>query len=245
MRLGLSSAAAPDASLDELLAACALRGLTALELREEDAHGVNGAPGGIDGAEAQRRARAAGVVITGFRSAAAGEDLALARLAAAAGAPVLVAGGCCVTARGDRAAELAAVGADVIVTLQGAIPAELLERVSACRCELGWDVDVDAGRVGTTAARLIAGLGRRLTHILIPGGGPENVMREGRGLGELMGVLALAGYAGTIIMAPSSTRYRMVWQSWLGRRGGTGCGSKQEDPSLVHLESVLVTGGIR
>ena len=111
MRLGLSSAAAPEASLDELLAACLRRGLVALELREEDGHGVSGAPDGIAGAEAQRRARTSGVEITGFRSRTGGEDLALARVAAGAGAPVLVAGSCCLPSRVERGAGLASVGA--------------------------------------------------------------------------------------------------------------------------------------
>ena len=40
MRLALSSAAAPDAMLEELLEAATRRGLEAVELREGDAHGV-------------------------------------------------------------------------------------------------------------------------------------------------------------------------------------------------------------
>lgn len=243
MRLGLSSAAAPEASLDELLAACLRRGLVALELREEDGHGVSGAPGGIAGAEAQRRARTSGVEITGFRSRTGGEDLALARVAAGAGAPVLVAGSCCLPSRAERGAGLASVGAEIAVTIEGDVKEEELERALACECQLAWDVDVADGNVGATAARLLPRIRDRLRHVRIVGGGPEAMMHTGKGVGELMGRLALAGYDGSIILAPSSSRFRVVWQNWLGRRGGWGCGSRQEDPSLVNLDVVL-TGGV-
>ena len=236
MRLGLSSAVAPEASLDELLAACRRRGLVALELREEDGHGVGGAPGAIRGADAQKRAGAAGVEITGFRSRTGGEDLALARVAAGAGAPVLVAGSCCVSSRAERGAGLASVGAEIVVTLQADVPVDELERALSCECQLAWDVHVAAGNVGATAARLLDNLGDRLRHVRIIGGGPEAAMQEGKGVGELMARLALAGYDGSVILAPSSTRFRVAWQSWLGRRGGWGCGSKQEDSSLVNLD---------
>jgi hypothetical protein len=243
MRLGLSSAAAPEASLDELLVACRRRGLGALELREEDGHGVSGAPGGIGGAEAQSRARAAGVEITGFRSRTGGEDLALARVAAGAGAPILVAGSCCLPSRAERGAGLVSVGAEIAVTVHGDAAEEELERALACECPLAWDVEVAGGNVGATAARLLSRLGDRLRHVRIIGGGPEAAMQEGKGVGELMGRLALSGYNGSVILAPSSSRFRVAWQAWMGRRGGWGCGSKEEDPSLVNLNAA-VTGGV-
>lgn len=241
MRLGLSSAAAPDASLDELLAACLRRGLVALELREEDGHGVSGGPEGMGGAEAQGCARSAGVEITGFRSKAGGEDLALARVAAGAGAPVLVAGSCCLPSRAERAAGLASVGAEIAVTLHGDGLEEELERALVCECQLAWDVDLAEGNVGATTARLLSRVGDRLRHVRIIGGGPEAALQEGKGVGELMGRLALAGYGGSVILAPSSPRFGVAWRSWLGRRAGWGCGSKQEDSSLVNLD-VTVTG---
>ena len=42
----------------------------------------------------------------------------------------------------------------------------------------------------------------------------------------MMRELALAGYGGSLALAPSDQRYRVVWNAWLGRRGGWGCGSK-------------------
>src|SRR5690606_19339497 len=56
MRLGLSSAAAADADIVALLAACARRGLGVLELCDEDDHGVTDSS----------TARAAAVVATDF-----------------------------------------------------------------------------------------------------------------------------------------------------------------------------------
>ena len=38
-----------------------------------------------------------------------------------------------------------------------------------------------------------------------------------------------------LILAPSSTRYRVAWETWLGRRGGWGCGSSGER-SLTALQ---------
>ena len=245
MRLGLSSAAAPDASLDELLEICVRRGLSALELREGDGHGVTGDPYGIGGAEAQERARASDVEITGLRSTIAGDDLGLARVAAAAGAPVLVAGGCCVSSRTDRAVGLSSVGAGIAVTIQGDPAPDDMELAGSCGCQVAWDVDVASGDVGAAAERILTTLGSRLRHVRILGGGPEVTMHEGRGVGELMGRLALAGYTGSVILAPSSARYRVAWQNWLGRRGGWGCGSKEEDPSLVNLNAAALAGGGR
>jgi hypothetical protein len=157
MRLGLSSAAAPDAGLDELLAACTLRGLSTLELRAGDAHGI---------------------AVAGDWSAAVS-----AGLAAAAEARVTIAG------------------------------------------------------YRTIAAEVA------LRYIRFIGGGPEAALQEGRGIGTLMGRLALAGYNGAVILAPSATRYRVAWESWLGRRGGWGCGSKSAAAELVHLPVRTATGG--
>ncbi|HET9947764.1 MAG TPA: hypothetical protein VFQ22_02445, partial [Longimicrobiales bacterium] len=106
MRLGLSSAAAPDAPLDELLAACVRRGLEVLELRDGDGHGVSEGPDAVGGAEARRRALEAGVTLSGFRAESDGSDLRLARLAVAAEAPVLVGCGCSMAFRIERARRL-------------------------------------------------------------------------------------------------------------------------------------------
>ena len=95
MRLSLSSAAAPDEALAELLAACARRGLTALELVEGHGHGVSA---GIDADRADAVCAAAldaGVEICGLHREGLdrGDLETAARLAAALEAPLVVPAG--------------------------------------------------------------------------------------------------------------------------------------------------------
>ena len=245
MRLGVSSAAAPDASFHELVEICARRGLTSLELREADAHGVSGAPTGIGGAQAQEHARSHGVGISAIRSSVGGEDLALARVALSARASVIVEGGCCVSSRLDRADGLSSVGAEVAIAVDGSISGEELTRITSRGFGVAWDAELSTGDLGRIGARMLDALESRLAHIRVLGGGPEAAMQEGRGVGELMGRLALASYAGTVILAPSTPRYRVAWERWLGRRGGWGCGSKEQDASLVNLELTGDLAGTR
>ncbi|NIP78159.1 MAG: hypothetical protein GWM90_02720 [Gemmatimonadetes bacterium] len=255
MRLGLSSAAAPDAPLSELLAACARRGLATLELEEGHGHGLE--PGLRSLAaprDAAARIEAAGVSLAGFRVArgstarlpgsAAGateEDAAdaatWARFARALGAPALVP----LHGPVDRRAALALRRAGVPVL--GILPpdpfadpalASLVDPGSE-GLPLAWDADGAVTDLDVVAPRLLDRAGARLRHIRIPGGGPESAGREGLGVGTLAARLALAGYAGTVALAPSSARFRVVWDAWLGRRGGWGCGSAGEDRSLVSL----------
>ena len=66
MRLGLSSEAAPDASVEDLIRYARHRGLAALEFREGDAHGIDAGSSGLAGAAAAAEAvRAAGLTLTG------------------------------------------------------------------------------------------------------------------------------------------------------------------------------------
>lgn len=75
----------------------------------------------------------------------------------------------------------------------------------------------------------------RLRYIRFRGGGPEAAQQSGLGVGALMARLALARFAGPLVLAPSTPKYRYIWHAWLGRAGGWGCGSKQADASLVSL----------
>jgi hypothetical protein len=241
MRLGLSSAAAPDADLSELLLACARRGLAALELRDGDAHGVTGGPDGIDGGEARRMAQEAGVELVGFRSGGAANDEWLGQLAAEADTPVLVDGDDDVARRIQRATSLQAAGARVCVVVVGDVPTDVLEAVVSARFPVAWDGHVAAGDLGAAGERILRTAGQDLHHVRLIGGGPETAMHEGRGVGELMGRLALAGSAGSLVLAPGSARYRVAWERWLGRRGGWGCGSKTADPTLVSFDAPAPT----
>ena len=95
MRLALSSAAAPDASLEELLDACARRGIDALELEEGHGHGLDADTVSSEAAaEAAARAADAGVDLAGFRLAIplprAADAAGLIGFARALGAPLHV-----------------------------------------------------------------------------------------------------------------------------------------------------------
>lgn len=245
MRLGLSSVAAPGADLDGLLAACGRRGLFALELdMGDDGHAATWLPDGMGTPALRDRATAVGVAISGVRTHRVRDDGGAARLAGRAGAPVLVAGGPVIAGRVGRATELRSSGAEVAVVVDGGAVPRDLERVMAAGLDLAWDADAAAGDLGGVVARILGLVGDGLRHVRILGGGPEATMHEGRGIGELMARLALAGYGGPVILAPGSTRYRVAWEGWLGRRGGWGCGSRTADPSLVRVEpSVLAAGG--
>src|SRR5690606_7561036 len=98
-----------------------------------------------------------------------------------------------------------------------------------------WDVDASARDVTADAILVLRDSSIVPACIRLIGGGPEAAMLEGHGIGNLMGRLALAGFDGAVVLAPSADRYRVAWSTWLGRRGGWGCGSKAEDRDLVRL----------
>jgi hypothetical protein len=242
MRLGLSSEAAPDASLGELLDAVVRRGLTTLELRDGDAHGVAPEDRALSGAVAAKRAAAAEVTITGYRMARTGHDLWLARLSAELGAPVILGGPDEITTRIDRASQMVVAGAQVAVVLRGDSAEDDAALAASAGLALAWEAEPGLGSLGRMAESLLQRFPGELRHIRLIGGGPEAAMQEGKGVGELMRCLALTGYQGTLVLAPSTTRYRVAWQTWLGRRGGRGRGSNTADPSLVSLAGPVSTG---
>jgi hypothetical protein len=243
MRLGLSSAAAPDAGLDELLAACTLRGLSTLELRAGDAHGIAVAGDWSAAVSAGLAAAAeARVTIAGYRTIAASDARQLARLSDALGCPILVSDEGDMGATITRARRISAAGGRALVLARG--PAlQWHPAITRSGLEYGWEVDASCGDVAADAELVLQQAEVALRYIRFIGGGPEAALQEGRGIGTLMGRLALAGYNGAVILAPSATRYRVAWESWLGRRGGWGCGSKSAAAELVHLPVRTATGG--
>jgi sugar phosphate isomerase/epimerase len=242
MRLGLSSGAAPDATLAELLAACRRRGLAGVELVEGHAHGVSpagrdapaaGAPGADDG----------GPRVLAFRCATETSALsdAAARLSRRLGCPVI-------SPTIPSATLLERTGAryrDEGGTLLLACPSEPGEARRAAELAgragpavaLSWDL-APGGVSAHTTGDMLAAAGAALRHVRLFGGGPEAVLLEGRGIGELAVQLALAHYDGPLVLTPSTDSYRQAWRSWLGRRGGWGCGSSRERGTLVTLTKV-------
>ena len=227
MRLGLSSAAAPDLDLGALAEVARRRGLYALELRAGDAHGV-ALDDSAHWGDALAALGSAGVACAAYRAADGAPAAALAALSQALGACVVLAGERAI----ERAAGVRTQGGRAAVLVRGADAVGEAETVIAAGADVAWEADPYAAHVGDQARALLP-MGERLVHVTLVGGGPEVAMQQGQGVGELMGRIALAGWDGAVAVAPSSPRYRVAWQQWLGRRGGTGCGSKGSDASLV------------
>lgn len=234
MKLGLSSAAAPAAHFDDLIATCARRGLAALELCAGDGHGIR-APDGPDAGDAARRAHQAGIAVTAMRSMSPDHDEDAAIAAKAMGAAILVDGASPVESKLSRAARLADTGAEVAIALSHAAPRAELGAIMNAGLPLAWTIDPASGDAGTIAKRVLDAAGDRLEHVQLMGGGPESAMHEGAGIGEAMSVLAMSSYNGTFVIRPSSSRYRIAWERWLDLRGGWGCGSKPDAASHIMI----------
>lgn len=244
MRLGLCSSAAPDATLAELVEACRRRGLAALELRQGDAHGLH--PGGmLDEVRSVAPVAGVGPSLTGYRPTLEADDEWLGRLSEVLQLSILLEGPADPRQRIARAGGIAEAGGRVVMVVHGERGLEDADHFAGADFDLAWDVDPERGSIGADARRLLDRLGDRLSHVRLLGGGPEVSFHEGRGVGEMMGLLALEGYGGTVILAPRESRYRLAWQAWLGRRGGWGCGSRTSDGSLVELTPIKAEGGGR
>ncbi|MCC6350690.1 MAG: hypothetical protein IT347_13980 [Candidatus Eisenbacteria bacterium] len=243
MRLGLCSAVAPGAGLEELLMAVRRRGLSGLELRAGDAHGV--APEDLAGAAtAAGRARREGVEIGGYRVTSPPKDDRLVTLAKLLEAPLLLDASWESQVRLRWGAWAAAEGAAVAFVVRGPEPMVEARRAVEAGLDLAWDAEPATAPPGTIARVLVAEFGIRLTHVRLHGGGPEAQLQEGLGIGEMTGYLALAGYEGTFVLTPTSERHRAAWQAWLGRGGGWGCGSRTAEPRLVDMSRLATrTGG--
>jgi len=116
MRLGLCSGAAPDASFPDLLRAAARRGLSTLELREADGHGID-VESPLTAAAAAEGASASGVLITGYRAGESSDLRPLARIGELLGAPILIGGRADVEARISCALGVVDEGASAAVVV--------------------------------------------------------------------------------------------------------------------------------
>lgn len=244
MRLTLSTAAAQDLTIPELLEACRLRGLAGLELVAGHAHGIGPGTDLREIAEARAAAAEAGVVIAAYRAASRNQAMGegAARLSVALSAPVVVPAS--EVMDDDAIATAATLYARVggVLLLEHPSDAEsaaalrrLAERVGGNALGLAWEADPADPRFAADAKDVLQGAGPFLRHVRLLGGGPEAAGQEGQGIGAMMARLTLAGFRGSLAIAPSTDRYRMAWSAWLGRRGGWGCGSKTADPGLVSL----------
>jgi hypothetical protein len=234
MQLALSSAAAPDLSLEALLEGCRRRGLAGLELV------ARGAPPS-DAAAIATVCREGGITLLAVallddQPASLDTGLSLAReLGVAALLPASAASLNTVRRHIDAGGRLLLRhGTD------GSAAAAARETVAALpagTAALAWEVD--PGRDEAVEVPLVlAETGADLAYIRLRGGGPESEGQTGLGVGALMARLALGRYSGPIVLTPSTPSYHHVWRTWLSRDGGWGCGSKRSDPSLVVLPGV-------
>jgi hypothetical protein len=232
MRLGLGSGADPDATAAELAEACARRGLHALEVSAAD-----DAFASLDQFASADLGH--GVTLVGILAAAAATEDATAMARRLAVPVIMDRGG----DNGDNAAAVAAASVTAVANVS-AVPlmrgaAEEWLQLLPASMPFAWQVDESVPDPAGDAARLLR-LGSGPVLIRLVGGGPETALQDGRGVGALMRVLALAGYTGPLVVTPSSRRYRVAWSSWLGRRGGWGCGSSGDarTTTSLHLTGV-------
>lgn len=243
MTLGLSSAAAPDLSAEVLIAACRARGMHAIELRCGDAHGASSV---ADAVRVRDIAARAGVAVVGLMTGSTEVD-----------APRSV----CFTADVARLASLSLVFDSPVIVNHGSITQRIMlagsivnaggDALPLVHCVLDAHMAVESGRsyawhvdpAHTDICEMLLDLpdaGVSLGYIGFSGGGPESPLNDGRGVGTFMARLALTGYRGALILSPSSHQYRVIWRTWLGRRGW-GCGSRT-DADLVVLDHSHVAG---
>jgi hypothetical protein len=227
MRLGLSSAAAPGASVAELVTACSARGLSALEIvvEHEDVYQL---------AREIVAAQDHGVSISGLLSRDSTDAPSLSALARVTGTPVIVADDCELKDRIDRVRAVTTRGGEALVLVRGPLE-KWLDSVIASRVRFAWQVDHTSAHPAEDADRILEQ--GRIEYVRLVGGGPESAMQEGKGIGALMRRLTLAGCDAPLILTPSSPSYRVAWAAWLGRRGGWGCGSKAGNQAVIPIHS--------
>lgn len=244
MLTALSSAAAPRATLDELLAGLTRHGLSALELHVGHAHGVDGAstPAAIDAAV--RRLREAGVRVVALHDDlhndhAAPSD-ALGDTVRALDTRWTIGRSRPLAARIERANWARNAGVPVAVLVGGPSAVADAGDVRRAGHAVVWDAHPDDAPLAPQCERVLAACGGSLVAVRLCGGGPEGSLHEGRGLGGVMARLTLAGFDGALVLAPSDRKYHVLWDTWLGRHSGWGCGSRAADPAGQHQRPLPV-----
>lgn len=208
MRLALSSAASPGATLPQLAEACVRRGLEGIFLCGSHAQ----AP--VSGDLSTR--------IVGVESRWPA--------AAAVGGPVVVPAGevdldelPATAARCERAGARLLIAVPTDAGLAG-VWRERLDTLGSRAVGLAWEVVPDGATLRSAGAVLEA-LRPHLSLVRLFGGGPEALGQTGLGVGPLMAHLALARFTGDLVIGPSRPELVRAWEAWLRRRAGTGCGS--------------------
>ncbi len=225
MGLVLSGAAAPGLAPIELYAACKARGLEGVELvlgPDDDALAV---------AEA---ASASGACVVALRVEAVEARSApkIARASWKLGVPVSAPPeGVRLESLPSLAAVFAQAGGRLLLG-HGTVLDEALARVDAIRAAgspasigLAWEIRPRVEDLREASATLFAARGH-LGLVRLHGGGPEQSVQDGRGVGSIFVDLALSAYAGPIVLCPSRPEEVPRWSRWLTSKRGAGCGSR-------------------
>jgi hypothetical protein len=242
MRLGLSSEAAPDLTLPELVDACGNRGLTSLEVVGGGGHGIEASLTAAAAGAVVRLVEKAGVSLAALYLRVIEEEPLENALRAASlmRTPLLLSLPEPRSAEaGDIVREASTAGCRILFLHRS--DADVVESLAdAVRTRppgaagLAWEVDPRRDEPGAwTSVLRIAG--SSLAYVRLRGGGPESLEQTGLGVGALMARLALSAFQGPLVLTPSDRRYHRAWRSWLGRGGGWGCGSKQADGVIEPL----------
>lgn len=235
MLLGISSEAAPDATLAELFAGCDRRGLSGIEAVAGHAHRIEAEPEGAQLALAGQNPAVLAYRVHSWKEALSSES---AGLSARIAAPVVVSG----LPPEPEALDLAETlysfaGGELLI----ALPPEA-GRIEPLRQELdrreggivGIALEVRPAQEDLSRIREVLQLaGRHLKSIRLHGGGPEAGLQTGMGIGPLLGALTLSRYAHPLLLRPSDPRNRRAWAKWLGREGAWGCGSRTPLPLAI------------
>lgn len=223
MQLLLSSAALPDASLENLEDAAQRRSLRGLELVLEagHAHGLDAArelrPVGHEVDDRTATPSPVRWVLAPSR-AGTGEVLYWGHRAHILRAGLIVKQPVAEVPPGVRTALLHTT--DVEEASRAAVWAE---RNGAYTC---WEVNV--GRLEADVLYdVLEVTGPHLVHVRLLGAGPESQQEEAdvSGRGALFSQLALQGYGGSIALAPSAPERTALWHAWLLEQRGWGCGT--------------------
>lgn len=230
MHTALSSAAAPRASLDDLLAGLTRHGLEAVELRVGDGHAVNAAASLLTLQEAAHALREVRVRVAALLDED-GVPTEFALRAVRALDTQLVVGGAATLDERLRRADAARAATVPVAVLVGGRQADADARVvRGAGHRVVWEAHPDDAPLAEACDRVLAASADALAGVRVCGGGPEGSLHEGRGIGALMARLTVAGFDGALILAPSDRKYHLLWESWLRRHGGWGCGSRAADP---------------
>ncbi len=220
--LALSTEAVPGLSLEALEAACLARGLDGQELVVLP---------GEDPAQLVARARAARARVVALRVSTLEEAAAVADVSRVLGAPVSIAVTALAPALLDRVvARFEHAGGRLVIghgsDLDGALAAIATVRArDSAALGLAWELEPATLRLEVASAVLFAT--RELLGVVrLHGGGPEQRHQDGRGVGPLLGDLAVSGYTGPIVLCPSSREPETLalWSRWVDTAASCGCG---------------------